>query len=293
MTAHALREAVPGARRWRVPLPLRGHASLRAGLLILGAMLAVALLGRVALPSAEQQDLAHAFAPPGTAGHPLGTDSLGRDVLAWISDGIWVALAVSLGVVLLSAVVGIGVGLCSGWFGGVADALLMRLVDLSLAVPPLILFLAAAAVLRTSMVTLILLISLVSWLPYARLVRNITLVERERGYVLTARLAGASRTRILLGHLLPGVSTIALVLASLQVGYVLLWESGLSFLGLGIRPPQHSLGYIIAQGRDSLQQAWWIVVLPGVALALLVLAANLIGDGLRDVIQQDVEVAER
>jgi peptide/nickel transport system permease protein len=256
-------------------------------------MLAVGVLGRVALPSAEHQDLARSFAPPGSPGHLLGTDQLGHDVLAWISDGIWVALGVSLGVTALSSVVGIAVGLCAGYFGGIADGLLMRLVDLSLAIPPLILFLAAAVVVRTSILSLILLISAVMWLPYARLVRGVVLVEREQGYVITARLAGASRTRILLGHLLPGVSTVALVLASLQAGYVLLWESGLSFLGLGIRPPQHSLGYMIAQGRATLEQAWWVVVFPGVALALLVLASNLIGDGLRDLIQQDVEVAER
>ncbi|HZV74263.1 MAG TPA: ABC transporter permease [Conexibacter sp.] len=292
MTAHAVREALP-ARRARVRLPFKGQTTLRLGLAILLAMMAVGVLGRVALPSADQQDLANAFAAPGSPGHLLGTDQLGRDVLAWISDGIWIALAVALGVVVISSVVGVAVGLCAGYFGGVADMLLMRLVDLSLAIPPLILFLAAAAVLRTSIVTLILLISAVSWLPYARLVRSVTLLERERGYVITARLAGASRTRILVGHLLPSVSTVVLVLASLQVGYVLLWESGLSFLGLGVRPPHHSLGYIIAQGRDSLQQAWWVVVLPGAALALLVLAANLIGDGLRDLIQQDVEVAER
>jgi len=272
---------------------LRGQATLRLGVLILLAMVALGALGTVVLPDAEQQDLASAFAAPGSEGHPLGTDQLGRDVLAWISDGIWVALAVSLSVVALSSVVGIAVGLCAGYFGGLPDALLMRLVDLSLAVPPLLLFLAAAAVVRTSMPSLILLISAVMWLPYARLVRGVVLVQREQGYVITARLAGASRTRILLGHLLPAVSTVALVLASLQAGYVLLWESGLSFLGLGIRPPQHSLGYIIAQGRATLEQAWWVVVFPGVALALLVLACNLIGDGLRDVIQQDVEVAER
>lgn len=292
MTATALpQEALPA--RARVRLPLKGHTTLRIGLAILLAMLLVGLLGRVALPSAEQQDLANAFAAPGSAGHPLGTDELGRDVLAWISDGIWVALAVSLGVVLISSVVGIAVGLCAGYFGGALDAVLMRLVDLSLAIPPLILFLAAASVVHTSILTLILLISVVSWLPYARLVRSVALVERERGYVVTARLAGATRLRILFGHLLPAVSTVVLVLASLQVGYVLLWESGLSFLGLGVRPPQHSLGYIIAQGRASLQQAWWVVVMPGAALALLVLAANLIGDGLRDLIQQDVEVVER
>jgi peptide/nickel transport system permease protein len=292
MSASTAPVTLPRRRRGLV-LPFKGYPTLRLGLVILLTMVAVGVLGKVALPDAEQQDLAKAFAAPGSAGHPLGTDQLGRDVLAWISDGIWVALGVAIGVVVLSAIVGVAVGLVAGYFGGIADMGLMRLVDLSLAIPPLILFLAAAAVLRTTMVTLILLISSVMWLPYARLVRSATLVEREQGYVITARLGGASRTRILFGHLLPGVSTVVLVLASLQCGYVLLWESGLSFLGLGIRPPQHSLGYIIAQGRGTLEQAWWVVVLPGAALAMLVLACNLVGDGLRDLIHQDVEVAER
>lgn len=291
MSAGAAPVALP--RRRALSLPFKGHPTLRLGLVILIVMIGVGILGQVALPDAEQQDLAAAFAAPGTAGHPLGTDELGRDVLAWISDGIWVALAVSVGVVVLSSIVGVAVGLVAGYFGGIADIALMRLVDLSLAIPPLILFIAAASVVRTTMLTLILLISAVMWLPYARLVRSVTLVEREQGYVITARLGGASRTRILIGHLLPGVSTVVLVLASLQCGYVLLWESGLSFLGLGIRPPQHSLGYIIAQGRGTLEQAWWVVVFPGAALALLVLACNLIGDGLRDLIHQDVEVTER
>jgi peptide/nickel transport system permease protein len=292
MSVDTLDAVLPSARH-RIRLPLAGQMTLRLGLAILIAMLAVAIFGRLVLPSAEHQDLAASFSPPGTAGHPLGTDQLGRDVLAWISDGILVGLVVSLGVVALSSVVGVTVGLCAGYFGGIADAALMRLVDLSLTIPPLLLFLSAAAVVRTSVASLILLISAVMWLPYARLVRGVVLVERQQGYIMTARLAGASRTRILVGHLLPMVSSVVLVLASLQAGYVLLWESGLSFLGLGIRPPQHSLGYIISQGRATLEQAWWVVVFPGVALALLVLSFNLIGDGLRDLIQQDVEVAER
>jgi len=279
---HALR---PWAR-----LPLNAHPTLRLGLLILLGTLGVAAWGTVALPGAGQQDLAQSFLPPLSPGHLLGTDQLGQDVLAWTSAGIWVGLEVSLAVVSISAVTGISVGLCAGYFGGVVDALVMRLVDVCLSIPPLLVFVAAAALLRPSMLTLILLISVVAWLPYARLVRSVVLVERERGYLLAARLSGATRRRVLAGHLLPAVSTPVLVLSSLQAGYVLLWEAGLSFLGLGIRPPQHSLGYLIAEGRETLSTAWWVVVFPGAALALLVLAAHLIGDGLRDLVQQDVEI---
>jgi peptide/nickel transport system permease protein len=281
------------AVRPRYRLPLTAHPTLRLGLLVLLGMLAIAAWGTVALPSAGQQDLAQSFLPPLSPGHLLGTDQLGQDVLAWTSAGIWVGLEVSLAVVSISAVIGISVGLCAGYFGGIVDAVIMRVVDVCLAIPPLLVFVAAAALLRPSMLTLILLISAVAWLPYVRLVRSVVLVERERGYLLAARLSGATRRRLLFGHLLPAVSTPALVLSSLQAGYVLLWEAGLSFLGLGIRPPQHSLGYLIADGRETLSTAWWVVVFPGAALALLVLAAHLIGDGLRDLVQQDVEIIGR
>jgi peptide/nickel transport system permease protein len=284
-----LRDAVSP---WSRP-PLKAHPTLRLGLLILFGLLAVAAWGTAALPSAGQQDLPQSFLPPLSPGHLLGTDQLGQDVLAWTSAGIWVGLEVSLAVVSISAVIGISVGLCAGYFGGIVDAVIMRVVDVCLSIPPLLVFVAAAALLRPSMLTLILLISAVAWLPYARLVRSVVLVERERGYLLAARLSGATRRRLLFGHLLPAVSTPALVLSSLQAGYVLLWEAGLSFLGLGIRPPQHSLGYLIADGRETLSTAWWVVVFPGAALALLVLAAHLIGDGLRDLVQQDVEIIGR
>jgi peptide/nickel transport system permease protein len=277
----------------RIRVPLAGHPTLRLGITILAAMLLLALCGTIWLPSAGQQNLAASFLPPLSPGHLLGTDQLGQDVLAWTSDGIWVGLEVSLGVVAIAATIGIAAGLCAGYIGGVVDGAIMRLVDVCLSIPPLLVFVAAAALLRPSMLTLILLISSVAWLPYARLVRNVVIVERERGYVQAARLCGATRRRVLAGHLLPAASTPALVLASLQVGYVLLWEAGLSFLGLGIRPPEHSLGYLIAEGRETLSTAWWVVVFPGAALALLVLAAHLIGDGLRDLVQQDVEIIGR
>jgi peptide/nickel transport system permease protein len=277
----------------RIRIPLAGHPTLRLGAIILAAMLALAVWGRIGLPDAGQQNLAASFLPPFTPGHLFGTNQLGQDVLAWTSDGIWVGLEVSAGVVAIAATIGIAAGLCAGYFGGIADGVIMRLVDVCLSIPPLLVFVAAAAVLRPAMLTLILLISSVAWLPYARLVRNVVMVERERGYVQAARLCGATRRRVLAGHLLPAASTPVLVLASLQAGYVLLWEAGLSFLGLGIRPPEHSLGYLIAEGRETLSSAWWVVVFPGAALALLVLAAHLIGDGLRDLVQHDVEIIGR
>jgi len=270
-----------------------GNRNLRFGLALLAAMVAVGVAGLVALPDPNAQELTATYLPPAEGGHLLGTDGLGRDVLAWVSAGIWISLFIAVAVVALSAAIGVTVGLAAGYLGGVVDALLMRLVDLQLAVPPLLLFIAASAALTPSMGTLIVLLSAAGWLPYARLIRNVVLVERERGYVAAARLAGATRRRLLLVHLLPAASTTALVLSSLEMGLVLLWEAGLSFLGLGITPPHNSLGFLINEGRSTLAAAWWVVVFPGAAVALLVLAFNLIGDGLRDTVHRDVDVIDR
>jgi peptide/nickel transport system permease protein len=272
-------------RRWR-GLP----KSLRAGALILTGAFALAVVGRVGFVDPNQQDFNLAFSPPGTPGHLLGTDSLGRDVLAWIANSFGISLLVGVSVAAISASVGALVGLVAGYVGGVVDGILMRLVDLQLAIPPLLLFIAASATVGNSIKTLVLLLSAVSWVPYARVVRTQVQVERRRASIAAARLAGVSRRRILLVHLLPAAGTLIVVLASLQVGFVMLWEAGLSFVGLGIQPPDTSLGFLIAQGRSTLEEAWWVVLFPGTMLALLVLAVNLIGDGLQELFGVDVQV---
>ncbi|MGN6187520.1 MAG: ABC transporter permease [Conexibacter sp.] len=294
MTTTAAHGARLGRARWR----RRSRAtarnfSLRTGLALLGALLAVGVLGWVTLPDPNRQDLAVAFARPGSAGHLLGTDALGRDVLAWISAGIWVSLAIAVGVVALSAFVGITAGLCAGYLGRWADTLVMRVVDLELAVPPLLLFISAAAVARPGPVGLVLLLAAVSWIAYARLARNVIQVEREKAYVAAARLAGATRRRVIFRHLFRAVGGTSLVIGSLQAGYAILWESALSFVGLGVRPPLNSLGFLINDGRATMHEAWWVVIFPGIAVALLVMAANLIGDGLRDRLHDDVEPTRR
>jgi peptide/nickel transport system permease protein len=261
---------------------------LLAGLVVLGAV------GGVLVPGPNEQQLDEALSAPGAAGHPLGSDPLGRDVLAWIIGSIRTGLLVSAGVVAVSAAIGVLVGLIAGFLGGWPDAVLMRLADLQLAVPPLVLFIAASVIVGNSLPSLVLLLSVVGWVPYARVVRTRTLAERERAYVAAARLAGAGRLRLLTVHLLPSALTVVIVIASLQGGYVLLWESSLSFLGLGIQPPRPSFGFMIAQGRELLTSAWWVVAFPGLAIVLLVLAFNLVGDGLRDRFGvQDDEVVAR
>jgi peptide/nickel transport system permease protein len=267
--------------------------SLRLGLMLLVVAVLFAVYGQLFLGDPNHQDLAHAYAKPGTAGHLLGTDPLGRDVLTWTASSVKTAFVISVSVVLITAVVGVIVGLVAGYAGGVIDSVLMRIVDLQLAVPPLLLFIAAAAVVGTSITTLVLLLAAVGWVPYARLVRTQVLVERTRASVVAARLAGVSHTRILARHLLPSAVGLIVVFGSLQLGLVLLIEASLSFVGYGVKPPWTSLGFLIAQGRGTLQEAWWVVVVPGAMLAMLVLTFNLIGDGLRDRWGVDLEAIDR
>jgi peptide/nickel transport system permease protein len=275
-------------RRWRT-LP----TSLKVGLLIYAFAASLALLGAVALPDPNHQDLAASLEAPGSAGHLLGTDVLGHDVLAWVAQGVVTSLFIGVCVVVLSAAVGTAIGVVAGYAGGVLDAFLMRIVDLQLAVPPLLLFITATSTIGHSMTSLILLISAVGWVPYARVVRTQVRLERTRASVAAARLAGVRRARLLIVHLLPSAGALILVLCSLQLGFVLLWETSLSFIGLGISPPTPSLGFLIAQGRSSLQEAWWVVVCPGAMLAALLLAANLVGDGLQELLNVDVELVQR
>jgi peptide/nickel transport system permease protein len=291
MSVSGIRLSLPAAvsRRAR---GTRRPLALRIALVIIGAAVALSVIGAIALPDPNHQSLADSALPPLTAGHPLGTDSLGRDVLAWIASSLRISAIVSVSVVVIAGSVGVFVGLVAGYAGGAFDALLMRLVDVQLAIPPPLLFICAAAVVGRSVLVIIVLLTIPSWVPYARVVRGRVLVERERASVAAARLAGASRLTILWRELLPATRSVVIVLASLQLGWILLWEAALSFVGIGVHPPSTSLGYLIAQGRDQLAQQWWVVVFPGLVLALLVLASNLLGDGLREVFDVDVEVTD-
>ncbi|MGI6877086.1 MULTISPECIES: ABC transporter permease [Amycolatopsis] len=259
-----------------------GGASLRAGATLLGVLAFGAVVARILPVDPNTQDLAESYLPPLSGGHVLGTDVLGRDLLAWCAYGVATSLTVALMVVLISTFVGVLVGAYAAYMGGWVDAVLMRLVDLQLAVPPLLIFLAASMLIQPSFATMVVLLSSVGWVPYARLVRANVLVDRERGYVAAARLAGTRRIGILFGHLIPAAATPIIVYASLHIGFVVLSESALSFLGLGFQPPTASLGYMISQGRDQLVGSWWIATVPGLVIILLVVSANLIGDGLRD-----------
>jgi len=266
------------------------NGSLRFGVGLLAVLLTVTVVAPLFLPDPNHQDLTAVYLPPGTDGHLFGTDSLGRDVFAWCAVGIRTSLLISVCAVLLAALIGVTAGLVAGYFGGIADTLLMRLVDLWLAVPPLLLLVAASAVIDATLVNLVLLIGIATWVPYARLVRARILAERELPYIAAARLAGAKRRRILMVHLLRASVTVTLVILSLQMGLAVLWESALSFLGLGVQPPTVSLGAMLNEGRGNLVGSWWIAVCSGLTLVAIIVAFNSIGDGLRDVFHEDEEV---
>lgn len=218
----------------------------------------------------------------GTISHPLGTDKVGRDVLSRIIYGARVSLRVSLEAIIVSGAVGTTLGLISGYFGGRIDAFIMRMVDISLGLPIILVALVFVAALGPSFSTVIAVISVLLWARYARQVRGETLSIKERDFVARARVAGASHVRIMFRYLLPNVVNSLIVLATLQVGFVILLESSLSFLGAGIPRPTPAWGLMVADGRELIVTAWWISMFPGLAIMLTVLALNLVGDWLRD-----------
>ena len=218
----------------------------------------------------------------GTIAYPLGTDKLGRDILSRIIHGARVSLMVSLVAIFVGGSIGTSLGLISGYFGGWVDAVLMRLVDISLSLPTILLALVLVAAVGPSFGTVITVLVVLLWARYARLVRGETLSIKERDFIARARVAGASHSRIMARYILPNVANSLIVLATLQVGYVILLESALSFLGAGLPRPTPAWGLMIADGRELIVTAWWVSMFPGLAIMLTVLALNLLGDWLRD-----------
>jgi len=231
--------------------------------------------------------LAKRLRPPvwqegGSVDNLLGTDKLGRDNLSRLIHGARVSLTVSVVAIFVGGILGTALGLISGYFGGRVDSLLMRLVDISLSLPTILLALVLVAAVGPSFGTVVIVLVVLLWARYARLVRGETLSVRERDFIARARVAGASHTRIMVKYIFPNVINSLVVLATLQVGYVILLESALSFLGAGLPRPTPAWGLMIADGRELIVTAWWVSMFPGLAIMLTVLALNLLGDWLRD-----------
>ena len=233
------------------------------------------------------QDLLARFTTPvwldgGSMSHPLGTDNLGRDVLARILYGSRISLSVGFSAVLLGEFVGIILGLVSGYYGGKLDSLIMRTADIFMAYPFMLLTISVIAVLGNSKFNLILVLGISDWVIYARTIRGSVLSLKEKEFVEAARAAGTRNLPIITRHILPNVISPLLVLGTLRVANIIIWESGLSFLGMGVPPPAPSWGRMLADGRLYISDAWWLVTLPGLAIMLTILSINLLGDGLRD-----------
>jgi len=262
-------------------LPLFSLAMI--ALFVVAALVAPLL----SLPDPTAQSLRARYTPPawldgGSREHLLGTDRLGRDLLSRIVWGARVSLAAGVVTVLLASAFGAAVGLAAGYYGGRVDATLMRITDATLSFPVILLALILAVTVGPSFTNVVIAIAVILWARYARVIRGQVLTLMRLDFVAQARLAGAGAWRIITRHLLPNTLGTLLVLVTLQIGYVIIVEASLSFLGAGIPPPTPAWGSMIAEGRDVVTRAWWVSLFPGLAILLVVLAFNLLGDWLRD-----------
>ncbi len=260
-----------------------------AGFVLLSLFIAIAIFAPMAgLVSPIRGDLMARLSPPTWTGpfspgaHPLGTDEVGRDILSRIVNGSRLTLLLATTAVVLGGIVGTLLGIIAGFYGGIVDRILMRLVDIQLALPLMLLALLVVAALGPSFVNLVIVLALTSWIRYARIIRGQVFALREREFVQSAYAIGASTWRIMLRHILPNVLTPALVVATLELARIIIMDAALSFLGLGVQPPNPSWGRMLADGRVYISTAWWIVTFPGLAILLTVLSVNLLGDWLRD-----------
>jgi peptide/nickel transport system permease protein len=277
--------------------PVTVISAIVAFICIAGAVLAPVLAPHNPFDLASLQ-LMDAFKPPawqgeGDATYPLGTDDQGRDMLSAIMYGARVSLLVGFAAVMFSTILGVTVGLLAGYLGGKVDALLMRIADIQLTFPSILVALLIDGIARAALprethsevalFVVIFAIGISNWPQFARTVRGSTLVERNKEYVQAARVIGLSPLRIMRSHVLPNVMSPVLVIATLNLGFAILAEATLSFLGVGVPPTQPSLGTLIRIGNDFLFSGeWWITIFPGIALIVMVLSVNLLGDWLRD-----------
>ncbi len=269
--------------RLRLPKALR-NASLLLGAAITLTILLLAIFAPLAAThDLTQMDMPNRFSGP-SAEHLLGTDNFGRDLWSRLVFGARISLSIAVIAVLASAIIGTVVGLISGYFGGWIDLVLMRITDVFLGFPPLVLVLAVVAVMGPGLVNVALSLIVVSWTEYARVVRSTTLTLREQNYVQAARALGASWPRILFREILPNSMGPIIVLASLGLGTAIIWESALSFLGFGLPPPAPTWGWSLSYGTRFMRDEPWMSIISGAAIMITVLGFNLLGDGLRDLL---------
>jgi peptide/nickel transport system permease protein len=267
----------------RIPKALKNTSLVVGALISLAIIFCAVFAPFVATHGVEQMDMINRFAWP-TPGHILGTDNFGRDLWSRLVYGARVSLSIAIISVACAAVVGTVVGLVSGYFGGWVDQLLMRITDIFLGFPPLVLALAIVAVMGPGITNISFAIIIVTWTEYARVVRATTLVLREQNYVQAARALGANPVRILFREVLPNAFGPIIVLASLGLGTAIISESALSFLGFGMPPPTPTWGWTLAYGTRFIRDEPWLSIISGATIMITVLGFNLLGDGLRDIL---------
>jgi ABC-type dipeptide/oligopeptide/nickel transport system permease subunit len=270
----------PGRRAWR--RLIRRPSAVASALFLAGMALAAVVVPRLVRIDPYQQSLLDARLPPGTQGHPLGTDHLGRDLLLRLIDGARVSLAMGFIAVVIAVIVGGGIGLIAGFFGGWPDSVLMRLIDVQLTFPGILFALVIVTILGSGLRQAMIAVGIATVPRYARVVRGSVLAARHEVYVESARCVGAASGRIMFVHIVPQILSPVITLATLGLGTAILAGASLSFLGLGPQPPTAEWGLMLADGRKYLNVAWWLGVFPGCAIMLTVLAINLFGDALRD-----------
>lgn len=274
---------------WHHPLPLL------AGLIILAYLLAAVFAPQITSHDPARGNLRARFTPPawdvkGSADFPLGADEQGRDLLTRIIYGARVSLAVGLWTVGISVLVGTALGAAAGYFGGRFDQIVSRFADLLLAFPFLIFAIGVMAFLGPGFVNLILALTFKGWVEFFRLVRGEMLAEKTKEYVEAARVSGRGNLAIIGSEILPNIIQSVFVLGTLRMGFFIVTEASLSFLGLGIQPPTPAWGSMVASGRDYLLTAWWVSTFPGIAILILVLAINVFGEGLRDILDPRLRI---
>ncbi|WP_416369642.1 ABC transporter permease [Tritonibacter mobilis] len=265
-----------------------GHKGLIFGLCVVGLLVVIALLAPVLAPhNPYEQSLMNRMVPPvflgGTWEHPLGTDHLGRDYLSRLIYGARVSLLIGAVAALISGVIGTAMGVAAGYFGGKVDAVVTFLINVRLAMPVVLVALAVVAILGGSLTVVVCVLGLLLWDRFAVVMRASTLQVSRRDYVAAVQVIGASTPRILLTEIMPNIFNNLIVVITLEMAHAILLEAALSFLGLGVQPPTPSWGLMVSEGKNMMLFEPWLVLIPGAVLFLLVLAINLMGDGLRDV----------
>jgi peptide/nickel transport system permease protein len=261
----------------------RNKLALAGGAVIIALAILSAFPSFFAPADPSRIDTANLLAPPSSA-HPMGTDELGRDVLSRMIHGAHISLQVGFVSMGIATAIGLLVGLAAGYYGGRADAVLMRFVDIMLCFPSFFLILSVIAFLGPSILNIMAVIGITGWMGVARLVRAETLSLKERDFVAAARAQGAGSGRIIFRHILPNALAPVLVSATLGVAGAILVESGLSFLGIGVQPPTPSWGNILTAGKDNIESAWWLSLYPGLAILVTVLGYNLLGEGIQEAV---------